>query len=235
MRPLRVGLLIAGIIVGFIALGLVIGGVVLIWAHTTQRDAEGYYSVGAEAYGAPGYAITSDELNLGAEPNDWFPSGIATIRIRAAADEALFLGVAPRADVDAYLEGVAHSVVTDVRTGPFRATYEQVQGDAVPPPPENLDIWVVQTSGPGQQELTWDLEQGAWVLVVMNADGSPGVDTQISAAVKTGLLLPVGIGLLVFGLLVAVGAVVLIVLSTRGKPKPLPPVTPDRPDLATPA
>ena len=235
MRPLRVGLLVAGIIVGFVALGLVIGGGALVWAHTTQRDADGFYATEAEAFGAPGYALTSEEVDLGAEANGWFPSGIATVRIRATAPEGVFVGIASRADEEAYLAGVAHSVLADVRTDPFRATYEQVQGDAVPPPPEGQDIWVARVSGLGEQTLTWELEQGEWVLVVMNADGSAGVDARLAVGVKTELLLPIGIGLLVFGLLVGIGAIVMIVLSTRGKPRPLPPLTPGRPDLTSPS
>ncbi|MGZ8611986.1 MAG: hypothetical protein ACXWX0_06925 [Actinomycetota bacterium] len=230
MRPLRAGMLVAGIIVGFIALGLVVGGSVLIWAHATQRDAEGFYDFDARPFGTPGYAVTSEDLNLGEKPNDWFPSGLATVRIRAGSDAEVFVGIAARTDVDRYLDGVAHSVVDEIQSKPFRVTYRQVAGDATPAPPTGQTFWAASTSGSGERTLTWELEQGAWVLVVMNADASQGIDVRLAAGVKTGLLLPIGLGLLVFGLLVAVGAITLIVLSTRGKPPASSTATPERPD-----
>lgn len=230
MRPLRAGMLVAGIIVGLISLGLVVGGSVLVWAHATQRDADGFYDFAARPFGAPGHAITSEDLDLGEEPNDWFPSGLATVRIRASADADVFIGIAARGDVDRYLEGVAHSVVNTVSGTPFRVTYRQVAGELAPSPPAEQSFWVASVSGSGEQTLTWELEEGAWVLVVMNADASQGVDVRLAAGVKTGLLLPIGIGLLVFGLLVAAGAITLIVLSTRGKPRVPAIPTPERPD-----
>jgi hypothetical protein len=223
-------MLVAGIIVGFIALGLVVGGSVLVWVHATQRDADGFYDFAARPFGAPGYAITSEDLDLGEEPNDWFPSGLATVRIRASSDADVFIGIAARGDVARYLEGVAHSVVNAISNEPFRVTYRQVSGELAPSPPAEQDSWVASVSGSGEQALTWELEEGAWVLVVMNADASQGVDVRLAAGVKTGLLLPIGLGLLVFGLLVAAGAITLIVLSTRGKPPTSAMPTPERPD-----
>ena len=230
MRPLRVGMLVAGIIVGFIALGLVAGGGVLVWAHATQRDAEGFYTFDARPFGAPGYAVTSEDVNLGEKPSGWFPSGLATVRIRATSDADIFVGIARRTDVARYLEGVAHSVVNEIQGSPFRVTYRQVAGDATPAPPADETFWAASVSGSGEKPLTWDLEKGEWVLVVMNTDASQGVDVRLAAGVKTGLLLPIGIGLLVFGLLVSGGAITLIVLSTRGKPPASRMPIPERPD-----
>lgn len=232
MRPMRVVMLVVGIIVGFIALGLLVGGGLLIWAHT-HRDAQGYYTFDAHPYGAPGYAITSEELDLGAKPNDWFPSGIATLRFEVTSSSDVFVGVAPRADVETYLEGVAHNVIASIDATPFRVTYQQVDGTAVPAPPTEQDFWAASASGSGEQTLTWDLEKGSWTLVVMNADASQGVDVQVAMGVKSGLLLPIGIGILVLGLLAAAGATALIVFSSRGKrpASSLPP--PERPDQVT--
>jgi hypothetical protein len=229
MRPMRAVMLVAGIIVGLIALGLVVGGGVLTWAHT-HRDAEGYYTFDAHPYGTPGYAITSEELDLGARPNDWFPSGIATLRFDVTSSTDVFVGVAPRADVETYLEGVAHSVIASIDARPFRVTYRQVTGTAVPAPPTEQDFWAASVSGSGDQTLTWDLEKGSWTLVVMNADASRGVDVQVATGVKSGLLLPIGIGMIALGLLAAAGATALIVSSSRGKRPASSVPPPARPD-----
>jgi hypothetical protein len=58
----------------------------------------------------------------------------------------------------------------------------------------------------------------------MNADAHRGVDADVSAGAKLGILIWVGVGLLVIGLLLAAGcaAVVLWVLRPRRGPGPPP-------------
>jgi hypothetical protein len=46
--------------------------------------------------------------------------------------------------------------------------------------------------GTGTQRLDWDVKDGSWSVVVMNADGSRGVDTTISAGAKVPFLGPLG-------------------------------------------
>jgi len=38
-----------------------------------------------------------------------------------------------------------------------------------------------QVHGAGTQTLNWDVKDGNWSVVVMNADGSKGVNTRVSA------------------------------------------------------
>jgi hypothetical protein len=224
-------MLVGGIILGFIALVFLAGGVMLLWAYSTQRDADGYYAFDPERFAAPGYAITSEDLYLGA-PNEWFPEDLATVRISASSDTDTFIGIGRTDDVGSYLQDAQYSVVRDVEADPFRVTYRQVPGDATPEPPVDQTFWVGTSTGSGQQALTWDLGAGNYTIVLMNADGSQGVDVQLAAGVKVDAALPIMIVLLVLGLLVGASAVVLIVLSTRGRAPgtPLPP--PTRPDQA---
>lgn len=229
MKRTRVGMLIGGIILAFIALGLLAGGGWLIWAYSTERDAQGYYAFDPEPFGAPGYAITSENLQLGA-PNDWFPEDLATVRISVSGDAESFLGIGPSDDVARYLRDVPHSVVSDVEDDPFRVTYRLVQGDAVPEPPADQAFWVARSTGSGGQTLTWDLGGGDYTVVLMNADAAQGIDVRLSAGVKVDLVLPIAIGALVVGLILAASAITLIVLSTsRGTPTS-PGPRPERPD-----
>ena len=55
---------------------------------------------------------------------------------------------------------------------------------------------------PGTQALTWKPDVGRWAVVVMNADGSRRVAADVSVGAKTGVLLPIGIGLFALSLLV---------------------------------
>ncbi len=91
-------------------------------------------------------------------------------------------------------------------------------------PPGEQDFWVAETSGAGAQELVWDVTEGRWVVVLMNSDGSPGVVADVAIGAKSGVVLPVGITMLGFGLLLFVIAVVIIVVAAvvgrRGEPLP---------------
>jgi hypothetical protein len=228
MKGIRVGLLIIGIVAAFFGVVFLATGGALVWAQTTQRDADGYYSTSAEHLTSPTSALTSGALDLGSHPGDWLPSDLATVRIQAQP-AGLFIGIGPTAEVRHYLRGVGYTQVTDVRFDPFRVSYRQVEGSGTPEPPGQQEFWAVSSTN---GELTWDVRSGAWSIVVMNADGSRGVDADLSVGVKTGLLLPAGIVLLVLGVLFSAGAIALILASRRRKgADTLPPgATPARPD-----
>jgi hypothetical protein len=234
MRPLRIGLLIAGIIAAIVAFAMAAGGIFLVWAHETQRDAAGYYTAGPHEFSTPGYALTSVKMDLGVHADRWVPSGIGTVRftVDAAQRQPLFVGIGPQAAVDAYLEGVDRSVVTDVNLSPFRVTYERVPGDSKPKPPSQQSFWVAKASGSGGTTLTWELRSGSWTLVVMNADGSRRVDAQLSVGAKVGFLLPIGIGLLVVAVMLGSGAALMVffgVRRPRQKPSTVSPTLPPPP------
>ena len=145
-------------------------------------------------------------------------------------DAETFIGIGPTDDVERYLQGVAHSVVRDVQDDPFNVDYRVLPGDTTPEPPGDQTFWVGTVAGPGEQTLTWDLGAGNYTVVLMNADASQGVDAQLSAGVKVDAVLPIMIGMLVIGLLLGASAVVLIVLSTRGRTPATPMPPPTRPD-----
>lgn len=55
--------------------------------------------------------------------------------------------------------------------------------------------------GAGPQELTFELQPGEWTLVVMNADADRPVWVDLQAGARTELLGPIGLGVLVSGLI----------------------------------
>ena len=61
----------------------------------------------------------------------------------------------------------------------------------------------------------WDVQDGTWSVVVMNADGSAGVDAGVSAGAKVDWLGTLGWSLLGAGILLGAGATTLIVLGAR--------------------
>jgi hypothetical protein len=215
MRTRNVVLLVVGAIVAVLGLGALAAGGGLLWAYGTQRDADGFYTTSELHLVSDGYAVTTDEVDLSAEPGDWFPSpGAFEVRVTATAvgtERAVFLGIAPADDVAAYLDGVAHDELTRVNgwTGDVRA--REVSGGPPIGAPADQDIWTASAEGTGTQSLTWDVERGSWALVVMNADATTGVAVTATAGAAVDFLLPLGIGLLVAGfLIVLIGAAFLI-------------------------
>ena len=184
----RVLALIGGSLLGLIALGLVIGGVVLILAHGTARDSAGFYTSDTERFSTPTYALTSEGMQIGDVQGagaDWAIDAIdATVRVRASnpAGDPILIGVASEEAVDRYLTQVAHDEVSDVHSGPF--TYDTVRrgGSATPGAPASASFWTATATGPGTQALTWKPDVGRWAVVVMNADGSQRVAAASASA-----------------------------------------------------
>lgn len=220
MRPYKVVLLVLGSIAALLGLALTAAGGVLVGIHATQRDAGGYYTTSTERFETPTYALTSEDIQLhvDADGRDWGPLGdIGTARIeaRSSLGAAIFVGIARHADVARFLAASAHDQLTDVSFDPFEPTYRRLAGDVPPAAPAVQGFWVASATGAGPQTLTWDIEPGDWDVVVMNADATRGVSVDLAASVKTGLLLPIGLGLLAGGLAAGAAAAVLILLGLR--------------------
>jgi hypothetical protein len=71
--------------------------------------------------------------------------------------------------------------VADLDYSPFRVRYREHAGDSRPVPPAQEDFWAASAQGAGTQSMTWKVRDGSWSVVVMNADGSRGVDAGVSA------------------------------------------------------
>jgi hypothetical protein len=124
----------------------------------------------------------------------------------------VFIGIGPLSDVRAYLGGAAYDEIRDVRPG-GDVRYRRIDGSGEVAPPVDQDFWVASASGAGTQELIWDLEEGTWTAVLMNANGSPGVIADVTVGARSPAILPVGVALLVFGVFLMVLAVIVIVLA----------------------
>lgn len=220
MRPQKVVLLVLGSIAALLGLALTAAGGVLVGIHATQRDGDGYYTSSTERFETPTYALTSEDIQLhvDADGRDWGPLrdiGTARIAAQSSLGGAIFVGIARHADVERFLAASAHDELTDVSFDPFEPTYRRQAGEVPPAAPGGQGFWAASVAGAGRQTLTWDVESGDWDVVVMNADASRGVTVDASVGIKTGLLLPIGIGLLAGGLAAGAVAAVLILVALR--------------------
>ena len=228
----RIALIVVGCIVGLIGLAILVGAGGLLWANSL-RDDDGYITSDPERFETPLRAIVSESLDIGDIPGDsgrW-----ASLRVSGERPDGrpIFLGIGPRAQVERFLAGVPHTVVTDLDLDPFRATYSPRLGRRLPEPPGGEAFWVARASGPGEQTLTWDVEGGDWQVVAMNPGGAAGVVADVSVGVKLSWLLGLAIGLLVLGVLLLGGGVAMAVLGGRGPRAPRgppeePPATADQ-------
>ena len=74
--------------------------------------------------------------------------------------------------------GAAHAAGT---SGHDRARHARARAPRATPPGRPA------ASGPGTQTVRWEPESGSWAVVVMNADGSPGVDVDVQLGARAQL------------------------------------------------
>jgi hypothetical protein len=217
MKPGPLIMLVLGIVLAVAGLGLTVTGTVVGVAAAVQGE-NGYFTSRTASFAADSYALTSPPLGAATGTTAPFNLDIARVRLEAtgAGDEAVFIGIAPRADVERYLENVEHSEVRGIQTDPFRVRYVTVPGTDRPTQPEREEFWAVSASGPGTQEVVWPVQPGPWSVVVMNADASRPVAVDLSAGVRSGLLAPIALTLLLVGIFTLIAGLVLVVLGAIG-------------------
>ncbi len=212
--PGRVVSVVAGSVLALVALGALAGSGVLMWAAAAGRSG-GYLSTDTTTFVTAGRAITTQTIHLHSGAWDWpGRSVVGTVRIRVTASDParpVFAGVAPSDAVRGYLTGSSYTVLTSPGNA---GSFDRV-GLAVPPPPATARIWTAQVSGTGTQTLVWTPTGGDWRIVAMNADAS----APVSVRADIGATLPdlgwYAAGLLGFGLVCALGAVLLIAIPIR--------------------
>jgi hypothetical protein len=199
---------------GLIGLALLIGGIAVLAAYAFGRDADGYFNSDRKQLDSATYAITTGDIDLGVDEADWAPDEVlGNVRVQVEGDKRVFVGIGSDDDVDRYLGDVAHDELVDFHGDDPELDLHQ--GRAPRTPPGNQGFWVAESEGSGEQALTWDAEFGRWTVVVMNADAARGIDVEADAGVKLDWAIWAGLGMFVVGLLMTVGAVVVIVLIGR--------------------
>ena len=224
MRIWRAVFVLAGaglVLVGLAVLALSVPALAVVGLDDTL-------ATGTHRFTSATAAIASAEASLGDED---LPDRKRTaeeqwrLQIQAATADRdgtgeLFLGIGPAEDVDAWLDEVAWDKVTVFSASGTDVRYDRVGAAGDPselPAPTEQDFWTVSEVGT-DVALDWDFREGHYTIVLMNADGSPGVDADGSLSLEIPRLslflavLPVaGLGA------VLVGLVILLVVWRRGR------------------
>lgn len=212
----RIVALVCGILLLIPGLALLAGGGVLIWADLANRS-DGFVFSETDDFRTDGYALVSERIDLATDA-DWLPlsAALGTARAEVTSTDPgteIFVGIAPAAEGAAYLADVERSVIDDLGTGAIDEV--TVPGGAPSGPPGDEDFWSAQASGSGPQRLDWEPEEGDWLFVVMNADGSAGVSVDARVGATVPALGGLGWGLLGSGAFFTLLGALLLVIAIR--------------------
>jgi hypothetical protein len=217
----RIALAITGAIASLIAVALVAGGALALYGDS-QKDNDGYLRTDTGHFTADTRALATDNLDVDLGDADWLAQSDDLGRVEVTAQsrdgKPVFVGIARTSDVERYLAGVPYTTVNDIDVDPFSADYERHSGHRHPVTPENAGIWVESSQGSGKQSIDPKLDNGDYSVVVMNADGSLGVDADVSAGAKIPFLDELGwsaIGSGAFALILGIGLIALAARRTR--------------------
>lgn len=208
----RITALVIGALLVLVSVGLLGVGGTVSWADLTQRDPAGYVTTNVHTFSTSGSALVTDPVELDSPGVGWLYSSVVLgeVRIRVTpvgSDSPVFVGIGPSNDVDRYLARVNHTLISEF----WGNQVQTIEGGATESAPGTQDFWVASATGPGAQTLTWDPANGSWTVVVMNADGRPGIGVGADLGATYPALLGIAIGSLVAGVIFLVGGALLIV------------------------
>jgi len=215
----RIALIVTGALTALLATVLLFGGVAALYGQV-KKDDDGYLTSEAHRFETGTRALATENLDIDLGGADWVADDLGRVKIEGQSNDGkpLFVGIARTSDVERYLHGVPHATVHDVEDGPFDSFHAETTrhaGNRHPVAPEHADIWAVSSAGAGKQATDIDLREGDWSVVVMNADGSLGVDADISAAANVPFLDELGWIALGSGGFALVVGIALIVAGAR--------------------
>ncbi|MCW4037874.1 MAG: zinc-ribbon domain-containing protein [Candidatus Bathyarchaeota archaeon] len=204
--------LVFGGIILLVAMGLLVGGGALLWINTSLIDNEDFITTKSYPLDRDSYAITFQQLNIDIDEvvGTWgvwrpSPSDLVTIKITVSSNDPsknVFLGIGEKSDVEAYLFDVYYDEVITFSISPSQTIsveFNPHPGDSVTSEPASQTFWTVSEHGVGTQILEWSPEEGDYWFVLMNEDGSAGVDMNIALGVKIPLLSTISVALLAGG------------------------------------
>jgi len=166
--------------------------------------------------------MVMDEIE-GPMVNYWHPEPGDFIDLKFTLDsntgKDVFIGIAEESEAGPVFAGKSYYAIIDVdmdrpRDDP-QITYKRCSGDPIEGSPADLGIWTATAYG-DELTLEWKPREGDYWIVVMNIDGSPGVDVDAGLGVKAPFLDFIGKGLFFGGLVCfGLGAVIIYVAAVR--------------------
>lgn len=228
---------IFGIFFLVISVPMIVGGVACLAVPAFLSDSQGYMnSPTFHLENANSYAFISQPFFLGDNNDHYYPgsdshssvnfyssldfSKIVNIRITS---ESSFIGLAPSSDVNQYLSNVQFDIVDEMNDHYISTHSLNVNKNGpLSSGPLNQTFWIASGVGvlyytPSSSDFNKDL-----TFVVMKADGSQGVNSDLRIGVNAPILKIVGVILLVIGTVFFVVTIILFVVAYKSKGHPRP-------------
>jgi uncharacterized RDD family membrane protein YckC len=253
---------VLGVLIGIffllISISLLFGGTAVIVINETLSDSDGFITTPtyqiqdteAVAVVFESLTINDQQTNINPDVQRWISSDFSVgdfVKIKIKADN-MFIGIAKSSDVSSYLTNVEYLSIVNIGFNTISYTTENAGSvnDLTTTTPVNQTSfsWIVESE---TGELLWVPENDIFgedlTFVLMNLDGSAGVVTDVSVGAQIPLLQVIGVGLLIFGLILLVLAIVFFVIVAKSKGRPradryriyrdpvAPVVKPEQPDV----
>ncbi|MGA9147322.1 MAG: hypothetical protein WBZ04_07190 [Candidatus Nanopelagicales bacterium] len=204
-----------------IVVGIGIGGAGGTLAFLSGPD--GVVSADAGRISGNGYALVFNEFTINTVGDPATVRQFAEFELSAASQSGndVFMGIGPAAQVNEYLELSARDIVSDLSDGTARVI--PIPGKSVPASPSEQKFWTAQAQG---ADPTISLAQSGdnQTLVIMNAVPEPQVTVNVTLGLTSGAIFPVGLGLLILGVLFLVLGIWSLWRAVRPRrPADLPP------------
>jgi hypothetical protein len=204
--------MVGGAVLMLVAVVVLAVGAGALWADS-HRGRDGYVSTGRQQFDTAGRALTSPSFQIGDVTPGWLIRRVRLSATSGSPRHPVFVGIGRSRDVNRYLADVSRSQLRDF--GWDGATYANQTGGRTPAPPARQQFWAATANGRGTQTVSWKLKHGDWEIVVMNADGTAGVDAAVNMGVHTPPLLGLGLAVVALGIMVGVGGFALVYRGTR--------------------
>ncbi len=219
---------ITGSVVGFFALLLMLGGIALFAIDDERTD--GYFTSATHTYSSPTRALTTQSLDVDTDAPDWLLSTdtFGHVRIDPRSSDAakpVFVGIAPTRAVEGYLDQVQRDEITDLDLDPFTLERSRRAGEGRPALPAAQTFW--SASSVDGRPLDWKVRSGEWSVVMMNADGSPGVSVDATLGADAPFIRDLAWWLTIPGAGLGLIALILVAVGVRG-------LTRDQPGVMSP-
>jgi len=218
--------LVLGIVLLVVSVLLIAGGIFLMWQGGNPRDSDGYLVSKTSRMSAESYAVLVDLVPL--DMNDYVPpflrgfgmGKLVEIRLKAngtSPAKELFVGIAKDGDAKAYLGNIQHDYAVDYhwRVSPWNVRLELdgtvlQHGTAPSQLPTVPTFWLASGLGAPTAAMSWIPRSGDYSIVIMNADGSRGVDATLQLGARFPILAWLPRLLLAMGGLLGAGGTLLI-------------------------
>jgi len=220
----RVLAIVAAVFLLLIGGCLAVSGAALMAVFGTDSE----ISTSRNPVATPTAAVVTDiaAIRDTSDVADALGTPVAKVAGDGGNSSGLFVGVGPAVEVDRYLAGVEIDQAVDFEVDPYSLSLSRRSGtETAADPPTAQDFWVASANSPTGVELSWPIQDGNFRMVLMNADGAAGVQSQLSVGLGLGSMFGVALGMLIGGV-VLIGLAVALLVFTRPRRLPAAPGDP---------